>query len=181
MPDRSRPTSTHGATHRPQGLAGRLDQYGIVPARTRADSHRGAIRRHRRPASGVEDRAPDGMGWFDSRALYASSSTGADAVAFVAGRDVDSMPVELQANVSKGLLIVSSFQTRPLSGGPERRFARVLPPGRFGIPRAGGRVTEGVCGPAAFLLDCGVDLRRLLAEYKHDRLRHRVGLICDDG
>src|SRR5262249_50796340 len=64
------------------------------------------------------------MGWFDSRALYASSSTGGDAVAFIAKRDVGSMPVELHANLSKGLLIVSSFQTRLLSDGPERRFAR---------------------------------------------------------
>jgi hypothetical protein len=62
------------------------------------------------------------MGWFNSRARYASS-TGGDAVAFIAERDVDSMPVELQANLSKGLLIVSSFQTRLLSGGPERLFA----------------------------------------------------------
>src|SRR5262249_1176623 len=64
------------------------------------------------------------MGWFDSRALYASSSTGGDAVAFIAKRDVGSMPVELHANLSKGLLIVSSFQTRHLSDSLERRFAR---------------------------------------------------------
>ena len=133
-------------------------------------------------ALGVEDRAPEGMGWFDSRALYASSSTGGDAVAFIAERDADSMPVELHANVSKGLLIVSSFQTRLLSDGPERRFAREFfrrtdPES----PRAVGRVPEGDRSPAAFLLVRGVDLRRILAEYEHDRLRHRVGLVRPDG
>jgi hypothetical protein len=75
-------------------------------------------------AMGVRDGAAEDIGWFDSRALYASSSTGGDAVAFIAGRDADSMPVELHANMSKGLLIVSSFQTRLLSDGPDRRFAR---------------------------------------------------------
>jgi hypothetical protein len=75
-------------------------------------------------ALGVEGTAPQGTGWFESRALYASSSTGGDAVAFVAERDADSMPAELHANLSKGLLIVSSFQVRPLSDGPERCFAR---------------------------------------------------------
>ena len=72
----------------------------------------------------VEGSAPEEMGWFESRALYASSSTGGDAVAFIAERDSDSMPVELQANLSKGLLIVSSFQTRHVSDGRERPFAR---------------------------------------------------------
>ena len=75
-------------------------------------------------ALGVEGRAPEGMGWFESRALYASSSTGGDAAAFIAERDSDSMPVELHANLSKGLLIVSSFETRLFSDGPKRRFAR---------------------------------------------------------
>jgi hypothetical protein len=125
MPDRSRPTSTHGAQRiDPKNLQGdwintESSPRGLARILIEGRSDAIAVRPRR-----VEDRAPDGMGWFDSRALYASSSTGADAVAFVAGRDVDSMPVELQANVSKGLLIVSSFQTRPLSGGPERRFAR---------------------------------------------------------
>ena len=126
MPDPGRPTSTHAARRiDPTGLTGRLDQYGIVPARTRADSS----------SSGDPTRSPCGpwgsrtrplkeWGGSTSRALYASSSTGGDAVAFIAERDADSMPVELHANVSKGLLIVSSFQTRLLSDGPERRFAR---------------------------------------------------------
>jgi hypothetical protein len=125
MPDPSRPTSTHAARRiDPKGLQGDWLNTESSPrqlARILIEGRSDAIAV--RPL-GVEDRAPEGMGWFDSRALYASSSTGGDAVAFIAERDVDSMPVELQANLSKGLLIVSSFQTRPLSGGHERHFAR---------------------------------------------------------
>ena len=44
-------------------------------------------------ALGVQDGDADGIGWFDARALYASSSTGGDAVAFVAERDAGSMPL----------------------------------------------------------------------------------------
>ena len=127
MPDSGRPTSTHAAqTHRPDGPAGRVDQYGIVPAHTREDSHRETIRRRNRHAGpGGPTTGPlREPRWFESRALYASSSTGGDAVAFIAERDSGSMPVELHANLSKGLLIVSSFRTRLLSDGPERRFAR---------------------------------------------------------
>jgi hypothetical protein len=75
-------------------------------------------------ALGVRDSSPEGTARFDARALYASSSTGGDAVAFIAKRDADPTPLELHANMSKGLLIVSSFQTRLLSDSPERRFAR---------------------------------------------------------
>jgi hypothetical protein len=75
-------------------------------------------------AFGVRDKSHGGTPCFDSRALYASSPTGGDAVAFVAVHDADPMPLELHANLSKGLLIVSSFQTRLHSGYTERRFAR---------------------------------------------------------
>jgi hypothetical protein len=125
MPDPSHPTSTHPARRLdPEGLLGDWINTESSPrrlARIRIERRSDAIAA--RP-TGVEDRTAEGMGWFDSRALYASSSTGSDAVAFIAEREVDSTPIALQANVSKGLLIVSSFQTRPLSGGLERRFAR---------------------------------------------------------
>jgi hypothetical protein len=125
MPDPGRPTSTHAAR--------RIDPTGLQGDWINTESSPRALARiliERRSdliamrALGVEGRAPEGMGWFESRALYASSSTGGDGVAFVAEHDGDSMPVELHANLSKGLLIVSSFQPRLLSDGRERRFAR---------------------------------------------------------
>jgi hypothetical protein len=125
MHDPDRPTSTNAPR--------RIDPTGLQGDWINTESSPRALARiliERRSdliamrALGVEGRAPEAMGWFESRALYASSSTGRDAVAFVAERDSDSMPVELHANLSKGLLIVSSFQTRLLSHGPERRFAR---------------------------------------------------------
>jgi hypothetical protein len=125
MPDPARPTSTHAARRiDPTALQGDWINTESSPRRLARILIEGRSDAIAVLPLGVEDRAPEGMGRFDSRALYASSSTGGDAVAFIAERDVDSMPVELQANLSKGLLIVSSFQTRPLSGGPERRFAR---------------------------------------------------------
>jgi hypothetical protein len=75
-------------------------------------------------ALGTRDEAPEEIAWFGSRALYASSATGGDAAAFIAGGVRNAMPVELHANLSKGLLIVSSFRTCTLSDGAERRFAR---------------------------------------------------------
>jgi hypothetical protein len=125
MPDPNRPTSTHAARRtEATGLQGdwintESSPRGFARILIEAQSDAIALR-----AVGVEGMAPEGMQCFESRALYASSSTGGDAVAFIAKRDRDSMPVELQANVSKGLLIVSSFQTFPRSDGPERRFAR---------------------------------------------------------
>jgi hypothetical protein len=125
MHDPDRPTSTHAAR--------RIDPTGLQGDWINTESSPRALARiliERRSdliamrALGVGGSAPEGMGWFESRALYASSSTGGEAVAFVAERDSGSMPVELHANLSKGLLIVSSFQTRLLSDGPERRFAR---------------------------------------------------------
>jgi hypothetical protein len=125
MPDPDRPTSTHAARRiDPTGLQGDWINTESSPralARILIERRSDAIAMR---ALGVEGRDPEGMGWFESRALYASSSTGGDAVAFVAERDPDAMPVELHANLSKGLLIVSSFQTLLLSDGPERRFAR---------------------------------------------------------
>jgi hypothetical protein len=73
---------------------------------------------------GVQGGDPEGMKGFDAPALYASSATGGDAAAFIAGGGADDMPAELQANLSKGLLIVSSFWTRSHSDGLERCFAR---------------------------------------------------------
>jgi hypothetical protein len=125
MPDPGRPSSTHAARRiDPTALQGdwintESSPRGLARIFIERRSDAIAIR-----ALGVEGRAPEGMGWFESRALYASSSTGGDAVAFVAERDSNSMPVELHANLSKGLLIVSSFQPRLLSDGRERRFAR---------------------------------------------------------
>jgi hypothetical protein len=125
MHDPDRPTSTHAARPiDPTGLQGDWINTESTPralARILIErrSEKIAMR-----ALGVEGQASEGMGWFESRALYASSSAGGDAVAFVAEQHADSTRVELHANVSKGLLIVSSFQTRVLSDGPERRFAR---------------------------------------------------------
>jgi hypothetical protein len=125
MTDPDRPTSTHAARRiDPTGLLGDWINTESSPrglARILIERRSDAIALR---ALGVEGRAPEGMGWFESRALYAPSSTGGDAVAFIADRDSVSMPVELHANLSKGLLIVSSFQTRLLSDGPERHFAR---------------------------------------------------------
>ena len=125
MPDPGRPTSTHTA-RRIDSTALRGDWINTESsprglARILIERRSDAIAMR---APGVEGTAPEGMGWFESRALYASSSAGGDAVAFIAESDSDSMPVELHANLSKGLLIVSSFQTHLLSDGPERRFAR---------------------------------------------------------
>jgi hypothetical protein len=125
MPDSDRPTSTHAARRiDPTGLDGAWINTESSPralGRILIDARSDAIAVR---CLGVEGKALEGMGWFESRALYASSSTGGDAVAFIAERDSDSMPVELHVNLSKGLLIVSSFQTRLLSNGLERRFAR---------------------------------------------------------
>ena len=125
MHDPDRPTKAHAARRiDPTGLQGEwinTESSPRVLARIRIEQRSDLIALR---AVGVEGTAPEGMGWFESRALYASSSTGSDAVAFVAKSETGSMPDELHANVSKGLLIVSSFQTRLLSDGPERRFAR---------------------------------------------------------
>jgi hypothetical protein len=125
MTDPDRPTSTHAARRiDPTGLHGEWINTESSPralARILIKGQSDAIALR---ALGVEGGAPEAMRWFESRSLYASSPTGGDVVAFIAESDSDSMPVELHANMSKGLLIASSFQTRPRSGGSERRFAR---------------------------------------------------------
>ena len=75
-------------------------------------------------AFGADDLTHKGWGWTDSEALYAASPSSCDAVAFTAAYEVDSIPVALHANVSKGLLIVSSFQTRVDSSKSDALFAR---------------------------------------------------------
>jgi hypothetical protein len=73
---------------------------------------------------GVGKETHEDWGWTHADALYAASASAHDAVAFTASHTLDSTPVVLQANVSKGLLIVSSFQTRFECGQIEARFAR---------------------------------------------------------
>jgi hypothetical protein len=126
MPDSDRPTSTHAAR--------RIDPTALQGEWINTESSPRGLARiliERRSddaitmrALVIRDRTPDETEWFDSRALYASSVTGGDAVAFIAERDADPMPLELHANLSKGLLIVSSFQPRLLTDGPERHFTR---------------------------------------------------------
>jgi hypothetical protein len=126
MPDPGRPTSTQAARRiDPTALQGDwINTESFPRALARIHIERRSDDAVAIQALGAQDGATEGMGWFDSRALYASSPTGGDAVAFIAERNVGPMPVELHANVSKGLLIVSSFEIRLLSDGPERRFAR---------------------------------------------------------
>jgi hypothetical protein len=125
MPDPVRPTSTHAARRiDPTALQGdwintESSPRGLARVLIERRSDALAIR-----ALGVEGSTAEGMEWFESRALYAASSTGGDAVAFIAERDAGPMPIELHVNLSKGLLIVSSFQPPLLSAGPDRRFAR---------------------------------------------------------
>lgn len=75
-------------------------------------------------ALGADDQTHEGWGWTDAEALYAASPSGDAAVAFTAAYLRDAMRVELHANVSKGLLIVSTFQTRSDSLNAHARFAR---------------------------------------------------------
>jgi hypothetical protein len=56
--------------------------------------------------------------------LYASSPSGREAVGFTAAYEGSDGEVELHANVSKGLLIVSSFMRNPGRASPPRVFAR---------------------------------------------------------
>jgi|GEM_PF-2515157 len=126
MSDPGRPASTHASRRiDPTGLEGdwintETSPRGLARVLIRRRSDDVVTMR----ALAVRDRTPEETAWFDSRALYASSATGGDAVAFVAECDSDPMPLELHANLSKGLLIVSSFQTRLLPDARERCFAR---------------------------------------------------------
>jgi hypothetical protein len=125
MPDEDRSTRTHAAR--------RLDPAGLTGAWVNTESSpRGVVRVviERRPDAvgistlGAGDQAHEDWGWTHADALYAASASAHDAVAFTAAHTVESMSVVLQANVSKGLLIVSSFQTRFEVGHNEARFAR---------------------------------------------------------
>src|SRR5271156_1893232 len=99
MPNPVRPTSTHAARRiDPKALQGDWINTESSPrALARILIERRSDDAIAMRALGVQDGAPQGTGWFDSRALYAASSTGGDAVAFIAERDSDSMPVELHA------------------------------------------------------------------------------------
>src|ERR1700722_1652391 len=87
MPDPGRPTSTHAARRiDPTALQGdwiNTESSPRVLARILIERRSDAIAMR---ALGVEGSAPEEMGRFESRALYASSSTGAEAVAFIAER-----------------------------------------------------------------------------------------------
>lgn len=74
------------------------------------------IRAHPADARGTWTAEADG--------LYAATPSGREAVAFTAAGDAPEGPVELHANLSKGLLIVSSFRRDPLGPGRARVFAR---------------------------------------------------------
>jgi hypothetical protein len=125
MVDESRSSLTYTAP--------RIEPAGLIGAWVNTESSpRGILRVviERRPNAlgistlGAGGQAHEDWGWTHADALYAASASAHDAVAFTAAHTVKSMPVVLQANVSKGLLIVSSFQTRFEFGDPEARFAR---------------------------------------------------------
>ena len=180
MPDPSpSPIDARRATPRPAGTTGRLDQHGIRPATTLADSSSSGNPTPSPPGPRGSRTAPlKTWGGPTRDALYASSSTGSDAVAFVAerrgGLDADRVAGQREQGAAHRVELPdwSSFgRTRTAVR------ARVLPPGRFGIHRARGRVAEGVYRRPAFRLVGGVNLRRLVEEYEHGRLGHGVGLV----
>jgi hypothetical protein len=125
MPDDGRSTLTHAAR--------RIDPSGLTGAWVNTEpSPRGVARVviERRPdalgiwALGADDQTHEGWGWTDAEDLYAASVSGTDAVAFTTTYMVKSKPIVLHANVSKGLLIISSFRTRFDSGKSDALFAR---------------------------------------------------------
>jgi hypothetical protein len=125
MLDAGGSTSMHAAR--------RIDPAGLTGVWVNTESSPRGVARviiERRPdalgiwALGADDQTHDGWGWTDAEALYAASPSGDNAVAYTATYMVDSKPVAFHANVSKGLLIVSSFQTRFDSGNRDARFAR---------------------------------------------------------
>ena len=125
MPDARRSISTHAARRiDPSGLMGvwvntESSPRGVAGVVIERRSDALGVR-----AQGVDDRTHDGWGWTVAEALYAASTSGDEAVAFTAVYPEESTPVTLHANVSKGLLIVSSFQTLFDSGTPDACFAR---------------------------------------------------------
>jgi hypothetical protein len=125
MLDAGRSPSTHAAR--------RIDPAGLTGVWVNTESSPRGVARvviERRPdalsiwALGADDQSKEGWGWTDAETLYAASPSGDNAVAYTATYLVDSKPVALHANVSKGLLIVSSFQARFESGNRDARFAR---------------------------------------------------------
>ena len=125
MSDQGRPTPAHAARCiDPAGLAG-------VWVNTE-DAPRGVARVaiERRPeglrigASRADDRTHERWGWSVAEALYAASASGDEAVAFTATIAAEPEPVALHANVSKGLLIISSFRPPPDPDHTGIRFAR---------------------------------------------------------
>ncbi len=125
MPDAGRSTSTHAARQ--------LDKAGLTGVWVNTESSPRGVARvviERRSdalgvrAQGAHEQSHEGWGWTDAEALYAASPSGDEAVAFTAAYLAKPTPIALHANVSKGLLIVSSFQTRFDSGNPDACFAR---------------------------------------------------------
>jgi hypothetical protein len=125
MLDESRSSEKHAAHP--------IDRAGLIGAWVNTElSPRGVARVVIEPRAdnvsistwGVGDDAHEDWGCTQADAIYAASASAHDAVAFTATHTVKSMPVVLQANVSKGLLIVSSFQMRFDGDIPEARFAR---------------------------------------------------------
>jgi hypothetical protein len=99
-------------------------------------------------ALGADDPSREGWGWTDAEATYAASAAGGTAVAFTASFQNASMPVELQANVSKGLLIVSSFRIRDASFAREF-FYRIDPGELEAIPVAGQELAARLSAPTS--------------------------------
>jgi hypothetical protein len=125
MPEESRSSSTHAL--------GRIDPASLIGAWVNTEpSPRGVARvfiERRGEALGIStlgagDQALEDWGWTHADAVYAASAAAHDAVAFTAVHTVESRSIVLQANMSKGLLIVSSIQTRLDSGDTEARFSR---------------------------------------------------------
>jgi hypothetical protein len=125
MPDQGRCTSAQAPR--------RLDPAGLAGSWVNTEDFPRGVARvliERRPdalgvwALGADDQTHEGWGWADAEALYAASASGDAAVAFTTAYRVQSMPIDVHANVSKGLLIVSSFQTSSDPGNPDARFAR---------------------------------------------------------
>jgi hypothetical protein len=125
MPDQGRPTPAHAAR--------RIDPTGLAGAWVNTeDAPRGIARVaiERQPeglrigASWADERTHGGWAWSDAEALYAASASGDQAVAFTATLAAEPEPVALHANVSKGLLIISSFRPPPDPDHTGTRFAR---------------------------------------------------------
>ena len=161
---------------------------GSIPNRPRRVSPRIHIERRsddcnrRFRPSDVEDTAPEGSGRSTRGTSMPSSSTGSDAVAFVAKSDAGSMPASSYRQREQGSSDCVELPDSSPLGRPGTEFAReFFRRADPGVPRAVGLVPEGVRSPPAFLVVRGGDFRRILAEYEHDWLRHRVGLVRPDG